>query len=358
MQQVGVDAERRLAALVLGDGDLVLFGEVEQGLAALEIPLAPGGDDVDVGLQRIVAEFEAHLVIALCRWRHDRPRRRPTCRAISIWRLAIRGRAMEVPSRYCPSYTVLARNMGKTKSRTNSSRRSSTKMFSGFTPISSAFSRAGPKLLALAEVGGEGDHLGLILGLQPFQDDRGVQAPGIGEHHLLDALGGVGLSASIGAVLSDGGRGVSGGALGFAGRGGQPEPQLTARLQTRSGTAPYSPPHRAAIPTVSLMNQGEIIMTTFKTIMLAAMGVAIAGSALATTANAETYFQATHPARAEINHRLGGAEPPHQHGATPRRDQRPPRPLSASPGSYDPPRGADRRPLRPQPRHPRRGPGP
>ena len=45
-------------------------------------------------------------------------------------------------------------------------------------------------------------------------------------------------------------------------------------------------------------------MTTFKTIMLAAMGVAIAGSAIATTANAETHFQATHPRRAEVNHRL------------------------------------------------------
>lgn len=44
-------------------------------------------------------------------------------------------------------------------------------------------------------------------------------------------------------------------------------------------------------------------MTTFKTIMLAAVGVAIAGSAAA-TANAETYFQATHPRRAEVNERL------------------------------------------------------
>ncbi len=45
-------------------------------------------------------------------------------------------------------------------------------------------------------------------------------------------------------------------------------------------------------------------MTKFKTLMLAAMGVAIAGSAVATGANAETYFQATYPRRAEINHRL------------------------------------------------------
>ena len=50
---------------------------------------------------------------------------------------------MEVPKRYWPSYTVLARNMGKTKSRTNSSRRSSMKMFSGRMPRSSALRRAG-----------------------------------------------------------------------------------------------------------------------------------------------------------------------------------------------------------------------
>ena len=95
------------------------------------------------------------------------PSTRRTSLAISIWRLARSGRAMEVPSRYTPSYVELAlryrryraaaagscqagtrigtqqavagspratpetagtgphRNMGKTKSRTNSSRRSS-----------------------------------------------------------------------------------------------------------------------------------------------------------------------------------------------------------------------------------------
>ena len=38
VQQVGVDRERRLAALVLGDGDLVLLGELDQIVAALEAP--------------------------------------------------------------------------------------------------------------------------------------------------------------------------------------------------------------------------------------------------------------------------------------------------------------------------------
>jgi len=45
-------------------------------------------------------------------------------------------------------------------------------------------------------------------------------------------------------------------------------------------------------------------MTKLKTIMLAAMGVAIAGGAVATSASAETRFQANHPRRVEVNHRL------------------------------------------------------
>src|SRR5262249_8915636 len=42
----------------------------------------------------------------------------------------------------------------------------------------------GLDLLALAEVGREGHHLAAIRGLQPLQDDGGVEAAGIGEHHL------------------------------------------------------------------------------------------------------------------------------------------------------------------------------
>ena len=65
MQKIGIDREGRLAALVLGDLDLVLFGEIDEVGAALELPFAPGRDDLDVGIERIGGEFEAHLVIAL-----------------------------------------------------------------------------------------------------------------------------------------------------------------------------------------------------------------------------------------------------------------------------------------------------
>jgi hypothetical protein len=46
----------------------------------------------------------------------------------------------------------------------------------------------GLQFLALTQVGGEGDDFAAIGRLQPFQDDRGVEAAGIGEHHLLDGF--------------------------------------------------------------------------------------------------------------------------------------------------------------------------
>ncbi len=44
----------------------------------------------------------------------------------------------------------------------------------------------GLKLFALAEIGGEGDDLAAIGRLQPFEDDRGIEAAGIGEDDALD----------------------------------------------------------------------------------------------------------------------------------------------------------------------------
>jgi hypothetical protein len=102
VQQVRVDREGRLAALVLADRDLMLLGKVEQLFAAGIGPFPPGRDDADVRLQRVIAELEADLVVALAGGAVTH-RVAPTARAISIWRLAISGRAIEVPSRYWPS---------------------------------------------------------------------------------------------------------------------------------------------------------------------------------------------------------------------------------------------------------------
>ena len=99
VQKVGVDREGRLAALVLGDEDLVLLGEVDQVGARLELPFPPRRDDLDVGVERIGGQLEAHLVVALAgRAMGDRVGAASAC-AISTRRLAISGRAIEVPSR-------------------------------------------------------------------------------------------------------------------------------------------------------------------------------------------------------------------------------------------------------------------
>ena len=72
------------------DRDAVLLGIGHQFLARQQIPLAPRRDDLDVGLQRIGAQFEAHLVVALAggavrRWRRRRSRWRSRSGA---WRSA------------------------------------------------------------------------------------------------------------------------------------------------------------------------------------------------------------------------------------------------------------------------------
>ena len=54
-----------LAALVLGHRDLVLLGIFDQRGAAGQIPFAPRRDHLDVGRERIIAELEAHLIVAL-----------------------------------------------------------------------------------------------------------------------------------------------------------------------------------------------------------------------------------------------------------------------------------------------------
>ena len=45
------------------------------------------------------------------------------------------------------------------------------------------FAAGGAEFLALAEVGGEGDHLAAVGGPQPAEDDARVEPAGIGQHH-------------------------------------------------------------------------------------------------------------------------------------------------------------------------------
>ena len=152
----------------------------------LKVPLAPRRDDLDAGLERVIGELEAHLVVALAGGAVTDGVGADLARDLDLLlgdqRPRDRGAEQILP-------LVDARwrgTSGTRKSRTNSSRRSSMKMFSGLMPSAQRLLARGPELLALAEVGGEGHHLAAIGGLQPLQDDRGVEPAGIGEHDLLD----------------------------------------------------------------------------------------------------------------------------------------------------------------------------
>ena len=185
VQQVGVDRERRLAFLVLGDRDLVRARELEQLVAPLERPLPPRRHDLDRRVERVIGELEAHLVVALARGavthrvgadlRGDldlllgdqRPRDRGAEQVLPlVQRVGAEHREDVVADE------LLAQVLDEDVVRLDAEQQ--------------RLLARGRELLALAEVGGEGDDLAAIGGLQPLQDDRGVEPAGIGEDDFFD----------------------------------------------------------------------------------------------------------------------------------------------------------------------------
>ena len=183
MQKIGVDRERRVAAFVLGDRNLVLLGEFDQPRARGQIPFAPGRDHGHVRLERVIGQLEADLVVALagCAMRNrvgadflgdldlllgdQRARDRGAEQILPlIDRVGAKHREHVI------AHEFLAQILDEDVLRLDAEQH--------------RLLARGLELLALAEIGGEGHHLAAIGGLQPFQDDRGVEAAGIGQHHL------------------------------------------------------------------------------------------------------------------------------------------------------------------------------
>jgi hypothetical protein len=98
VQQVRVDEKGASPRLSLAISMPCFSAKSISAVRGLEVPLAPRRDHLDVGLQRIIAELEADLVVALA-GRAVADGVGANLSAISIWRLAISGRAIEVPSR-------------------------------------------------------------------------------------------------------------------------------------------------------------------------------------------------------------------------------------------------------------------
>ena len=187
MQQVGIDRERRLAALVLGDRDLMLLGELDQPRARGEIPFAPGGNHGHIGLKRVVGELETHLVVAFTGCAvgdrvgtdllgnldlllgDERTRNRGAEQVLPlIDGIGAKHREDVI------AHEFLAQILDKDIFALDAEQQ-------GLRPRRL-------QLLPLAEIGGEGDHLAAISGLQPLQDDGGVQAARIGKHDFLGSF--------------------------------------------------------------------------------------------------------------------------------------------------------------------------
>ena len=176
VQKVGVDRERRFATLILGHRNLVLLGERDEIGPRLEVPDAPRRDDLDVRVEGKRGEFEADLIVALagCAMRDrvgaglvgdlDQPLgdQRAGDRGAEQIDAFVDGvhpdhRDDEIADEFLLELLDMdlldTHHLGLLAGRF--------------------------EFLTLAEIGGEGDDLGAVFGLKPFEDDRGIEPAGI-----------------------------------------------------------------------------------------------------------------------------------------------------------------------------------
>ena len=164
-------------------GDAVRSGVVDAVLAPLEIPLTPGGDDGDIGLEGVGGQFEAHLIVAFTGGAmgdgvgallfgdvdHGPGDQRPGERgAEQVVALVDRSRAQH-------------RKDVVTDERFAEIDRVGLAGAGGERLLSRLFD-----LFSLADVGGESDDLCPVARLEPVQDYRGVEPTRIGQYHLVD----------------------------------------------------------------------------------------------------------------------------------------------------------------------------
>ena len=186
VQQVGVHRVGRTALLVLHlDGDAVLFGVGEQLLARQQVPLAPRGDDLHARHQRVVAEFEADLVVALAGGAV-----RDGLGAGGAGDLDLALGDQRTGDGGAEQVLALINRVGAEHREDEVAHELFAQVVDedvlGLDAELERLGARGLELFALAEVGGEGDHFALVGVLQPLQDDRSVQPAGVGEHYFID----------------------------------------------------------------------------------------------------------------------------------------------------------------------------
>src|SRR5690606_36078038 len=196
VQQVGVYGVRRLGA-GLGEvhRNVGLLGVGHQGFAGGQVPVAPGRDHLHAGLERVGAQLEAHLVVALAGgavgdgvgagFVGDLDQTLGDQRAgdggaqqvfAFVDGVGAEHREHEVADAFFAQVVDV-----------------------DFLDAHGLRLGAGRlDLFALAQVSGEGHHFAVVGVLQPLENHRGVQATGIGQNHLLNVRHAISSTGSTG----------------------------------------------------------------------------------------------------------------------------------------------------------------
>ena len=172
----------------------MLLGVVQQSGAAVQVPHAPGGDHLDVGLEGVVAQFEPDLIVALAGGAvGDR------VGADFVGDLDLALGDQRPGDRGAEQVCALVQRVGAEHGEDEIA----DEFFAQVVDIDVArldaqqfgLRTGGLQLLALADIGGEGHHLAAIGFLQPAQDDGSIEAAGIGQHDFFDVAAHVGARA-------------------------------------------------------------------------------------------------------------------------------------------------------------------
>ena len=181
MQQISVHGIRRLAFALVIDRYVSLPAVLQQLVSGIQVPLPPGSDHLDVGIERIGTQFEAHLVVALAGGAVSDCVRTGLLgnlyQALGNQRAGNAGAEQVFPfiERICAEH-------GK-----HEFAREFLLEILDMDFLHAQRLRLGPRrldLLPLADVGGKGNHLGAVVVLQPPADHRRVQPPGIRQDYL------------------------------------------------------------------------------------------------------------------------------------------------------------------------------
>ena len=183
VKEVGVHRVGGFLAALHLDGDAVGLAVVEQRLAGGEVPLAPRRDHFHAGHERVSAELEADLVVALAGGAVGDGIRAALAgdldEALGDQR-AGDGGAKQV--------LALVDGVGTEHGEDEVAGEFLAQVVDvDFLDAKELCLLArGLEFLALTDVGGEGHHLAAVVLLEPAHDHRGVEATGIGEDDFLD----------------------------------------------------------------------------------------------------------------------------------------------------------------------------